>query len=408
MKVRGKFKEVNAGLALIVVGLVFILNTGCATSVPIKSVRPPTIDTSNIQRLALRSFENKSGVGGSDIAQIIQHINNSSHQIITNSGMFTIVAPNDPNAEGVFSGEIRRFAVADRSEQRQRKDKNGNVHNYTLYIRDVSLEFQYVVISTRTGMPIGIVNKNDSRSSSSEQSSQLSSPLSLAKAIVDRELRTLQRDIVPTIVSTKRALIEETSNDKTVKKLMKEAKTLVKNGNYSEAIKQYDQIAAEYNSTAARANANILRESVASEISANLKMAQLKDDISGPAEKAVAKTVEALYSKLPSGSRIIIMKSASTDQNILNNVVDLLTGDVVRGGKLLVVDRQSQALINAEQSYQLSGNVSDETIISIGKQLGAQYIVLCWVSGQMSNRRLTIRILNVETAHIIEQTDYEI
>ena len=393
---------------IVAIGVIIMNLAGCATQVPIKSVRPPTIDTSDIQRLAVRPFENKSGVGGALGAQLTQHLTDQSMQIITGAGKFTLVAPSDPNADGVFAGEVRSIVSKDSRQEQQRKDKDGNVWTEVTYIREVSLEFQYSVISSRTAMPVGTVSKRGSQSTSSSESSGLTDPLTLAKRIADSQLRSLQQDVVPTIVSTNRALMKETSKDKAIKQLMKMAEALVKNGSYEEAIRQYDEIASQYGSVAARANANILREAIASDTAARAELAELYSDKDGRAEKAVKGAIDSLNAKLPSGVNIIIMKTNSTERSMLDYVVDQMTKTVVQAGKLKVVDRSNQALINAEQQYQLSGNVSDESIVGIGKQLGARYMVLCWISGEMSARRLNLRVLDVETSQITEQNDFEI
>ena len=391
----------------VAIGVVLSL-TGCATYVPIKSVRPPTINTSDIQRLAIKPFENKSGVGGSVGAQLTQYLSDQTIQRVTAFGKFTIVAPADPNADGVFTGEISNITVKDSQESRERKDKEGNVFIEITYKRDVSLEFQYSVISSRTKMPIGSVTKKGSQSASSLQMSTLTDSVTLAKSIVDSQLRALQQDIVPTIVSTNRALMKETSKDKTVKQLMRTAQAFVKNNNYEEAIRQYDAIAGDYGSVAAMTNANILREAIVSDIAARTQLTALFNDKSGLAEKAAKNAVAALHSKLPSEANIIIVKTNSKERSMLEYVVDQMTMTVVQAGRLRVVDRSNQALIHAEQQYQLSGNVSDDSIVSIGHELGAQYMVLCWISGEMSTRRLNLRVLNVETAQITDQNYFEI
>jgi hypothetical protein len=393
---------------IIAIGAVIMSLAGCATQVPIKSVRPPTINTTGMQRLAVSPFENKSGVGGSLGAQLTQYLTERSMQLITTAGKFTIVAPTDPNADGVFTGEIRSIAVKDSQEAGQRKDKDGTVHTYITYRRDVSLAFSYNVIDSRTKMPIGVVSKQGSQTTSSSEPSALADPLTLAMRIADSQMNTLQRDIVPTIVSTNRTLMNETSKDKAVKQLMKMAQALVKNGSYEEAIRQYDEIGSQYGSVAARANASILREAIASDTAAHAQLAELYSDKDGRAEKAVKGAIDGLDAKLTSGVSIIIMKTNSTERNMLDYVVDQMTKTVVQAGKINVVDRSNQTLINAEQQYQLSGNVSDESIVGIGKQLGARYIVLCWISGEMSARRLNLRVLDVETAQITDQNDFEI
>jgi hypothetical protein len=382
---------------------------GCATYVPVKSVRPPTIDTSGIQRLAIKPFENRSGIGGPDSVQLTRYLTETAERIIKNTGKFTIVAPTDPNADGVFIGEMRSLVIKDTQDRRERKDKEGKIHIQIIYNRDVYLEFSYSVISSRTDMPVGTVIKQGSNSSSGSGSAvNLTDTLKLAKSIVDFQIRSLTRDITPTIVSADRQLLNETSKDKEVKQRMKAALASVKNGNYEEAIRQYDEIYGEYGSNAARTNAGILRESIASETAARAELNRLFSDTNGLVDKAGKNAIDTLYSKVPAGSNIMIMKTSSTERNMINYVVDQMTKNVVQAGKLNVVDRSNQALIDAEMQYQLTGNVDDNSMVSIGHQLGVQYIVTCWISGAKSLRRLNLKIMNIETAQIIDQTDFEI
>jgi hypothetical protein len=404
MKLFPKLFRINAVWTLIMLSL-----AGCATYVPIKSVRLPTIDTSGIQRLAVKPFENKSGVGGSVGSQLAGYLTDKATQQITAAGKFTVVAPTDPNADGVFTGEIRSIVSKDSQERKEKKDKNGNLYIEITYKRDVTLEFTYSVISTRTDMPVGMVIKQGSISSSSlESADNLTDTLTLAKSIADSKMSGFTRDVVPTIVSTNRKLMNETSKDKALKQRMKDVRALVRNGNYEEAIRQYDEIYGEYGSVAAMTNAGIIRESIASDIAAHAELARLFNDTNGLADKAVKNAVDALNSKLPSGANIMIIKTNSTERNMIDYVVNQMTKAVVQAGRLKVVDRSNQALINAEQQYQLSGNVDDNSVVSIGHQLGVQYIVICWISGEKSLRRLNQKVLNIETAQITDQNDFEI
>jgi hypothetical protein len=372
-------------------------------------VRPPTIDTGSIQRLAIKPFENRSGVFGPVSAQLTRYLTETTEQLIKNTGKFIIVAPSDPNADGVFSGELRSLVSKDTQSRIEKKDKEGNIYTEITYNREVYLEFSYSVISSRTDLPIGtIVKQGSNGSSGSGSAANVTDTLTLAKSIVDSQIGSLRRDIVPTIVSVDRRLATETSKDKELKQRMKEALAFVKNGSYEEAIRQYDTIYGEYGSDAARTNAAILRESIASDAAARAELNRLFTDTNGLADKAVKNAIDRLNAKLPSGSNIMIMKTKSTERNMLDYVVNQMTKNVVQAGKLKVVDRSNQTLINAEQQYQLSGNVDDNSAVSIGHQLGVQYIVICWISGEKSLRRLNQKVLNIETAQITDQSDFEI
>jgi hypothetical protein len=361
-----------------------------------------------VKNLGIKDFENKSGVGGSTGAQLTTYLTDQAKQLIPATGKFTVVSANDPNADGVFFGELRSVAAKDDQQSSQHKDKNGNIYTTTTYTRVVSVEFVYGVNNSRTGMPLGTVNKKGTQRSSASEPSGLADSLTIAKGIVDSQMRDLVKDLVPTIVSSNETLMEETSKDKAVKQLMKTAKALVKNNNYDEAIKQYDQIAAKHNSVAAKTNANILRKAIESDAAASAKMTQLDSERVGLAERAVKSVVDSLSSKLPAGSVIMVMKQNATEARMLDDLLDRITTAIVQDGKLKVVDRSNQALIQAEQKFQLSGDVDDNSAVSIGKQLGAKYAVLFSITGASSSRRLTLKVLNIQTSQIDDQSNFEI
>jgi TolB-like protein len=402
-------KKITVVRILVLSGLVFmLLLTGCATSIPIKSVRPPTIDTSNIQRLGIRPFENISGVEGRLGAQLTQYLSDKTTELVTRTGKFTIVAPSDPNADGVFTGDIKDIIVNDSYDEREIKDAEGNITIETTYKRDVSVIFSYSILSSRTDMPIGTVTKQGSSSDSDIDPSYVSDALTIARGIVDSQLSSLQNDLIPSIVSTNRTLMKEKSKDKFVKQRMNEIQELVKNGYYDEAISQYDEIANQYGSVAARTNSNILREAVASDIAANAELNQFYTGTSAIRDQAVEAAINALETRLPSGTNIMFVKTSYERDNLIDDVVDEMTKIIVADNSFNVIDRTHQALINAEQTFQYSGYVSDDSMVEVGRQLGVQYMVLCSISGEKSLRRLNIKVLNVETAQITIQDDFEI
>ncbi len=138
MKKYSRFLWIITVIMLIMFGINFV---GCATMVPIKSVKAPTIDTSNIQRLAVRDFENESGVNNQDVAQLTRYLTERATQIIDSTGRFTKVSPADPNADGIFTGEIRSITSSDSQDSRTVTDRNGNERIETQFNREVTLEF---------------------------------------------------------------------------------------------------------------------------------------------------------------------------------------------------------------------------------------------------------------------------
>ncbi|MDR2159889.1 MAG: DUF4384 domain-containing protein [Treponema sp.] len=66
--------------------------------------------------------------------------------------------------------------------------------------------------------------------------------------------------------------------------------------------------------------------------------------------------------------------------------------------KFIMVDRRNLDRIRAEMNYQMSGEVSDESARSIGRQYGARYIVYGKMIALGGEYRLTVYATDVETA----------
>ena len=86
------------------------------------------------------------------------------------------------------------------------------------------------------------------------------------------------------------------------------------------------------------------------------------------------------------GSRIAITSFESANDNLSNFILEELTGAMFDRG-IEVADRQNLAYIYQEFDFQMSGNVSDETIQSIGKILASQLVI----TGQLTNIGNTYR-----------------
>jgi len=85
-----------------------------------------------------------------------------------------------------------------------------------------------------------------------------------------------------------------------------------------------------------------------------------------------ARNIEA---ELPQNTIIAVINISSSSEKLSLYIIDQLMDKIINGKKLIVVDRQQLNLIENETKYQLSGEVSDESIQSIGKKLGAQSLI---------------------------------
>jgi len=125
-------------------------------------------------------------------------------------------------------------------------------------------------------------------------------------------------------------------------------------------------------------------------------------------EEVIKNAARDLEEALPQGTMIAVLNFASPSPAFSEFVIEELTGELVTGRKLTIVDRNSLSLIREELNLQLSGDVSDESAQAIGKMLGAQSIV----SGSLANvgayQRFRIRVISVETAAIQTQVSFNL
>ncbi|MCL2232343.1 MAG: CsgG/HfaB family protein [Treponema sp.] len=116
--------------------------------------------------------------------------------------------------------------------------------------------------------------------------------------------------------------------------------------------------------------------------------------------RAVRDVSDYLNDTVPAGSMIVFVNVESPSAELSDFIIDDLIANAVNDRVFTVVDRQRLDLIRAEQGFQLSGDVDDETALGIGRFFGAQTIVSGRVSALGDNFRLTIRALDVQTAQV--------
>ena len=105
--------------------------------------------------------------------------------------------------------------------------------------------------------------------------------------------------------------------------------------------------------------------------------------------------------KLPLRSRIGVVNMNSPSANLSNYVIDGIVMHLVNTETFFVIERSELGAVQREKKYQLSGEVSDETAVSIGKQLGTQMIVTGSILPFGSDYSLRLKIIDVKTAQII-------
>ena len=118
-------------------------------------------------------------------------------------------------------------------------------------------------------------------------------------------------------------------------------------------------------------------------------------------EKAIYTVSDDLINDLPANSKIAVINISSNNRDTSALVVDELEYHLVSAKKFTIVDRRTLDTIRAEQNFQMSGDVSDASAVSIGQMLGANIVITGSITGTGTNQRLSIKALDVKTAQIV-------
>jgi TolB-like protein len=107
-----------------------------------------------------------------------------------------------------------------------------------------------------------------------------------------------------------------------------------------------------------------------------------------------------LNDNIPQGNKVVIINIQSDYAALSEYIIEELIANAVNDKMFSVVDRAQLEQIRMELNFQLSGEVSDDSALEIGRFLGAQTIVSGAISELGDRHRIRIRALNVETAEV--------
>jgi TolB-like protein len=123
---------------------------------------------------------------------------------------------------------------------------------------------------------------------------------------------------------------------------------------------------------------------------------------------AINKSFNTISINVPKDSKVALVNIASPNQEDSSFILEELTVLLVNSRKFTVVDRQTLDAIRKERNFQVSGEVSDETMISIGQFIGADVVITGAVTGDGERRRLRLRGIDVKTAQVLAASSEKI
>jgi TolB-like protein len=117
-------------------------------------------------------------------------------------------------------------------------------------------------------------------------------------------------------------------------------------------------------------------------------------------DQSLLEAADRIDEVIVKGTKIAMINFSSPSDQFSSYVLDELSANLVDSRNLTVIDRQEIDLRRSELNFQFAGEVSDESMQSFGKTLGAQSIVTGSLRSIDNAYRIMIRVLNVETAAI--------
>ena len=116
---------------------------------------------------------------------------------------------------------------------------------------------------------------------------------------------------------------------------------------------------------------------------------------------AVSRVCDTLLYDIPRNSTVAILDMTSRNREAASFAMEELEYLLVDSRRLVMVDRNRIDVIKQEQNFQMTGEVSDDSAVSIGNMLGASVVITGTITGSDSSQRLTVKALDVKTSEII-------
>ncbi|MDR0597112.1 MAG: CsgG/HfaB family protein [Treponema sp.] len=122
-------------------------------------------------------------------------------------------------------------------------------------------------------------------------------------------------------------------------------------------------------------------------------------------DEALEKSFAVISENIPERTVVAIVNISSEDAKAGEYAIEELTLLFVNSRKYDIVDRRDLDIIRGEQNFQMTGEVDDNSILSIGHLLGAGVVI----TGRIDeDERLRLKVLDVKTAKILAMSSEKI
>jgi len=119
-----------------------------------------------------------------------------------------------------------------------------------------------------------------------------------------------------------------------------------------------------------------------------------------PLDEAIQNSARQIQDGLDKGATIIVYQFESHSPRLSDYILKELFDKIVNSHKFIVLDRSAQEVVNAELDFQFNksaGMISDESLASLTKRIGAEAIVTGSLDDTGNDYRFRIRVIGTET-----------
>ena len=95
------------------------------------------------------------------------------------------------------------------------------------------------------------------------------------------------------------------------------------------------------------------------------------------------------------------------DPSVIVPVTEKIVERLVVSGRFTVLDRANIDSVLKEREFQMSGMVSDQDVVTAGKYLGADFVVVAKVQKVSDTYFISAKMINIKTGVIANQTSAE-
>jgi TolB-like protein len=114
-------------------------------------------------------------------------------------------------------------------------------------------------------------------------------------------------------------------------------------------------------------------------------------------DKAIEQVCQNIQNNFTERAIVAVLNIATSSDRLSEYIIEESMNNFTNMHNYTVLERSKISTIFLEQNFQLSGNVSDDTIQSIGNMLGAQYVVTGALDDVGSYYRLRLFVIAIES-----------